>query len=98
VILTGKMNLIASLSMQDWINLFVSTGLLFLYVLTFYWSIKKINVSKASTILLIAPIITLILGIVFLKEPINALQLIGSAMILIGAYFIVTVKSEFVRI
>jgi len=95
VLLTGKFNSILALTGMQWLYVLGSTALLFAYVLTFYWSIRYINVSKATTILLVAPAITLFLGVVFLGEPTPALQLIGSALILIGAYFVATVRSEF---
>lgn len=95
VFLTNKFNLIMALTGMQWIYILISTGILFAYVLTFYWAIKYINVSKAATILLLAPVITLILGVVFLKEPLPISQLIGSVLILAGAYFIARTKSEF---
>jgi len=72
----------------------VSTGILFCYVLFYYSSLKYINVSKASTILLIAPMISLFLGYAWLDEIILPMQFLGSILILIGTYFIVKVKSE----
>ncbi len=88
-ILLGKINLFLSLTGVQWIKLVASTILLFGYVLTFYWSIKYISVSRAATLLLLAPIITFILGAIILKEPTPILQIIGSALILFGAYFLV---------
>lgn len=88
-VLLGKIGFFLSLTGSQWIKLIASAILLFGYVLTFYWSIKYISVSKAATLLLLAPIITLILGIIILKEPVPILQLIGSALILLGAYFLV---------
>jgi drug/metabolite transporter (DMT)-like permease len=93
----GKLDELAVLTARQWFNILISTALLFGYVLTFYWSIRYINVSKAATILLLAPIITLILGVVFFGEPLPALQIVGSVLILVGAYFVVGTKSEFVR-
>jgi len=95
VLLFGKMGLLLTLSMQQWINIIASTIILFVYVFFWYWSIKCINVTKATSLLLLAPIISLIGGVVFFGEPAPFLQLIGSAMILIGAYFVSGVKSEF---
>ncbi len=95
VFLFGKFNQIFNLTGIQWVYVLASTALLFLYVLTFYWSIKNINVSKAATILLIAPVITLVFGVAVLHEPAPVWQLIGSALILIGAYFVAGVKSEF---
>ena len=63
-------------------------------MLFWYWSIKHINVSKASALLLVAPVVSLITGAVLLGEPIPLIQLIGSALILIGAYFLVGIKKR----
>ncbi len=95
VLLLGKFDLLLSLTMQQWGNIFVSTAILFGYVLFWYWSIKYINVSKAATLLLLAPVISLVLGVWWLNEPVPAVQLLGSALILIGAYFVVGIKSRF---
>ncbi len=95
VLLLGKFDLLLSLSMQQWGNIFISTGILFGYVLFWYWSIRYINVSKASTLLLLAPVVSLVLGVWWLGEPIPSVQLLGSALILIGAYFVVGIKSRF---
>ncbi|HIG94660.1 MAG: hypothetical protein QT05_C0047G0035 [archaeon GW2011_AR13] len=94
IILTGKINLILSLTSQQLIYIGVSGFLLFLYVLTWYWGLKYINLSKASTILLLSPVISLILGILWLNEQVSTIQLIGSTIILIGAYLIISTKSE----
>jgi drug/metabolite transporter (DMT)-like permease len=96
VLLVGKLDLLLTLSFQQIINLCISVAILFGYVFCWYWSIKLINVSKASTLLLLAPVISLILGIVWFGEPLPLLQMIGSALILIGAYFVVKIRSEFV--
>jgi len=95
VMLQDKMGLLLALNTQQIINLTISIVILFCYVFTWYWSIKLINVSKASTILLLAPVISLILGIIIFSEPVPNLQLLGSALILIGAYIVIGVRSEF---
>ena len=95
VLLSGNLGLLFTLEPYQITNLFISTLLLTGFVLTYYWSLKYINVSKASSILLLSPVITLILGFWFLKEPAPPLQLAGSIIILIGAYLILGVKSQF---
>lgn len=95
VILQDKISLLLALTTQQIINLIISVAILFGYVFTWYWSIKLINVSKASTLLLLAPVISLILGVIIFSEPTPTLQLLGSALILIGAYFVVKIRSEF---
>jgi len=94
VLLLGKFDLLFALQPHQIFNLAASTIILFGFVLTYYWSLKYINVSKASSILLLAPVITLILGFWFLGEPAPPLQLVGSIIILIGAYMILGVKSQ----
>src|SRR3989344_1855540 len=97
-LITNKIGILVELSSIQWMYILISTLILFGYVLTYYWAIRYINVSKAASILLISPVITLIAGMFLLGEPAPLLQLIGSAIILIGAYFIINVRSEFVRI
>lgn len=95
VILLGRIDALLALNAQQVINLLISTAILFGYVFTWYWAIKLINVSKASTLLLIAPVISLALGMVWFSEPAPLMQLLGSALILIGAWFVVRIRSEF---
>jgi drug/metabolite transporter (DMT)-like permease len=92
--LTGKLGILFSLTLQQWNNIFISTIVLFGYVLFWYWSLRHINVSKASILLLIAPVVSVIVGRVWLNEPLPAVQLLGSALILIGAYFVANMRSE----
>ncbi len=93
VLLFGKLSILLTLSIQQWTNILISTALLFGYVLFWYWSIKIINVSKASVLFLLAPVISLIASIIIFNEYPQALQLVGSAIILVGAYFLIGVKS-----
>jgi drug/metabolite transporter (DMT)-like permease len=95
VILMGKYEVILSLSLQQMANIGISTLVLFGYVLFWYWSLKMINVSKASMLLLMSPVISLAVGALLLREPVPALQLVGSALIMIGAYVVSKVRSEF---
>jgi len=97
VILFGKIDVLLSLSTKQIINLLVSTFILLGYVYCWYSSIKLINVSKATTILLISPVISMILGVVIFSEPTPLLQIAGSILILSGSYLISQVKSEFVE-
>lgn len=94
IFLLGKADLLLSLDSNQIINIFISTLILFGYVLFWYWSIKMINVSKASAFLLLSPAISLLVGALFLGEPVPLLQVIGSMLILVGAYYLSKVKSE----
>jgi len=95
LVLVGNLNAIFSLSLVQIVNLFISTGILFGYVFCWYSSIKLINVSKAAAILLLSPVISMILGIIMFNEPTPIFQLIGSGLVLVGAYLVSKVKSEF---
>lgn len=92
----GKAGVLLTLSPNQIVGVIISTAILFGYVFSWYWSIRLINVSKASAILLISPVISMILGIIIFSEPAPAMQLIGSALILIGAAFVLKIKSELV--
>ncbi len=95
VVILGKTSALTDISVQQWTNILISTGILFAYVLFWYAGIKLINVSKATSLLLLAPVISAIFGIVIFSEQISALQMLGSTLILIGAYFVSGVRSEF---
>ncbi|MCJ7816888.1 MAG: DMT family transporter, partial [Candidatus Aenigmarchaeota archaeon] len=93
VLALGKMDALFSLSFQQLGNVLISTGLLFGYVFCYYWSIKLINVSKATSLLLIAPVITLLIGVYIFGEPLPWLQRIGSILILAGAFVVAKERS-----
>jgi len=86
--LTGNAGALLTLTPTQLTNLMVSTGLLFVYVSLYYWSLKHTDVSKAATALLLAPAITLVLSAQFLGEPLQGLQLTGFAAILVGGFLI----------
>ncbi|HDJ96486.1 MAG TPA: hypothetical protein ENG45_00240 [Candidatus Aenigmarchaeota archaeon] len=92
--LTGKQELLFTLTYQQWVYIVISTLMLTWYVLTWYWGLRYINFSKASTILLLSPVISLVAGYYFLNEPLFLFQIVGSTLILVGAYHILKVKSE----
>ncbi len=94
VLLTGKIDAVLSLTSQQMTNISISIILLFAYVFFYYWSLKLINVSKAAVMLLLAPVVSLLIGVMFLGEPAPLMQLVGSAIILTGAYLIAGMKSE----
>jgi len=90
----GKLGMLMALTAWQWASIGASTAILFGYVFFWYYSISLINVSKASTILLIAPVISLGLGVLVLGESAPALQLAGAALILAGAYVVSSIRSE----
>ena len=93
-VIFNKVYLLSSVTAMQWLYILISTAALFVYVLSYYWSMKHINVSKASTILSLSPIITLLLGVSFLKESALSMQIFGSIVILVGACLVCRIKSE----
>jgi drug/metabolite transporter (DMT)-like permease len=94
MLLMGKAGLLLSITGEQLLYILASTAILFCYVGCWYYSIRWINVSKASSLLLIAPVVSLLLGFLVLNETVQYLQIAGSALILGGAYVIARVKSE----
>lgn len=94
IFILGRASLLWNLDANQILYIAISAFLLLLYVLTYYWGLRYINLSKASVLLLISPVITLVLGITYLHEPVYYNQLLGSALILIGAYVVIGQKSE----
>lgn len=90
----GNLGMLAALTAYQWASIGASAAMLFGYVFFWYYSISLINVSKASAILLLAPVVSLGLGVLVLGEPAPAVQLAGSALILAGAYVVSSIKSE----
>ena len=90
----GKFDLLLALTGQQLLYIGISGVLLFGYVLTWYWGLKYINLSKAATILLLAPVISLMLGYAWLGESVYFLQIVGSVLILGGAFVMARSKSE----
>jgi drug/metabolite transporter (DMT)-like permease len=95
VIFLGKTGALLSMNPAQLGNVLVSTGILLGYVFCYYWSIKLINVSKASAILLLAPVITLFISVYVLGEPFPLLQRIGAVLILAGAFVVAKERSVF---
>ena len=91
--LQGKLGTLVALQPIQWIYIVVSTLMLAWYVLTWYWGLRYINLSKASGLLLIAPVVSLVLG-VFMGEAVFPLQLIGSGLILGGCLVLSQTRSE----
>ncbi len=92
--IAGKLPVLLALTGQQLLYITVSAGMLLMYVLFWYWSLKLINISKATTLLLLAPVISLIAGWAVLGERVMPVQLVGSAMILVGAWVVARTKSE----
>ena len=94
VVIQDKLDILLGLQPMQWVYLGISTLMLFWYVLTWYWGLKFINLSKATGLLLTAPVISLVLGALVLSETIYPLQLLGSSFIMIGCVFLSRTRSE----
>ncbi|MEM4257474.1 MAG: DMT family transporter [Candidatus Diapherotrites archaeon] len=73
----------------QWLWLLATTALLFLYVLTYYNSLKYIEVSKASAIIMLAQPITALLSLLFLGKNLTLQQGIGLTLMVIGVILII---------
>ena len=93
VLALGKTGALLSMNPGQAASVLASSGLLLGYVFCYYWSLKLINVSKASTILLLAPVITLFIGVYAFGEPFPFNQRLGSVLILGGAFMLAKEKS-----
>jgi len=96
VLILGRAPALLAIQPYQFVNILISTAMLFGYVLFWYMSIHYIRVSKAATLLLLAPVISLLAGVFLLGESAPIIQLVGSALILLGAWFVVNIKSRVV--
>ncbi|NIO44016.1 MAG: EamA family transporter [Candidatus Aenigmarchaeota archaeon] len=88
VLIIGSFNQLLLITSEQILYIGISVSILFLYVFFWYYSISLIKVSKASTLLLLSPPISLFLSFLFLEEIILPLQIIGSLLILVGAFIV----------
>ena len=56
--------------------------------LGYFWLLKRIRVSQASLIAFITPMVALVVGVLLFDEPLRALALAGSALILGGVLLV----------
>lgn len=95
LLLLGRLDVLLAMSQQQVASVIISSAFLFAYILFWYSAIKFINVSKAVLFLLLAPVISTWAGVVWFGEPVPPLQVLGSALILVGAAFAGKIRSEF---
>lgn len=58
--------------------------------LAFVWGLRRMPAAHASTLTLLEPVVSLMLGAWVLGEPVGALAILGGAMILAGAVLVMT--------
>lgn len=95
VLLMGRLDVLINLTQQQMASILISSGFLFAYILFWYSAIRLINVSKAVLFLLLAPVISTWVGVVWFGEPVPPLHVVGSVLILMGAAFAGKIRSEF---
>jgi drug/metabolite transporter (DMT)-like permease len=83
LIVTQKITLIAGLSQNSWIWIFVTSALLYGYVFTFYEGLKTVQASVATAVLLLGTVITTLLELAW-TGIVSWPQLAGGALIIAG--------------
>jgi len=84
LLFTGGLQSIASLTTLHWQWVLISAVVLFGYVTTWYTGLKYINVSTATTILLLGSPITSFLAFIFQGQGFTFHQLIGAGLLVVG--------------
>jgi drug/metabolite transporter (DMT)-like permease len=64
--------------------------------LMFVWGLRRIAASHASVLTLIEPFVAVVVAALFLSQPLRFGELIGGALILLGAVLVVTQKEHVV--
>jgi drug/metabolite transporter (DMT)-like permease len=91
--LSGQAPAIASFAAADWLMLFLSALLLFGFVATWYAGLKTVDVSVATSMLVLAFPITWVLGFLTAKSTFNPAQAAGVVAIVIGVVLAVGLGS-----
>jgi drug/metabolite transporter (DMT)-like permease len=60
----------------------------------FYWLLKRMEVTKLMSVLLVDPVIAVVLGWVVLKETLDGGELVGSVLTLAGLGVVLAAKTE----
>ncbi len=79
-------------SLFGWEIQMLSGLLVFTAVFLRNMALRKIKASVVSTLLLLNPVFTSLMGITLLSEEITLIQLTGGVIILLGGYFIIKTK------
>jgi len=89
LLFTGGISSMATMRLNHWLWVLVTSILLFGYVITWYTGLKEIEVSLATSILLLGSVITTLLNIVFFNSIVSMAQAIGMATLAFGAFLVV---------
>ncbi|MFH1461283.1 MAG: DMT family transporter [Patescibacteria group bacterium] len=91
-LMTGQTHLVAFLNLEQWAWTMITAIFLFGYVTTWYAGLKYLSVSVATTILLLASPITILLSFFFLGGGLAAQQIMGIGLIILSLGFILGIK------
>ncbi|MAG78248.1 hypothetical protein CL616_02680 [archaeon] len=86
---TSQIQLIQSITLNQFSWILTTSVFLLFYVLTWYNGLKHVKVTTATSILLLGSPITTLLSIVFLGSTVTILQLVGLISISTGIFLIV---------
>jgi len=84
VMMSGKMGLIFNLNVGQWGMTFVSIGLLFGYVMSWYKALKLAPVTLVATVLTLATIITNVISSIFITHLFNVKLFYQTILLVIG--------------
>ncbi len=87
--LTNKVSLISTLSGTHWLWVMITSVFLFGYVFTWYSGLKELKTSVATSILLLGSVITSMLELVFSNTIMNAPQIGGMILLILGIISVV---------
>lgn len=82
--LTGQASSIAGYHGADWVSLSLSALLLFTFVATWYAGLKTVDLSVASSLLVLAFPITWVLGVLVSGTGVDLSQAIGALAVVVG--------------
>jgi drug/metabolite transporter (DMT)-like permease len=90
LMMTGKIPLLIPALYVSWTPLVVSSVHLTIYMGVWYRAMKYVPVTLVSSILVFAPVVTMILGSTLLQKAISSGQILTSAFLTIGLLMITT--------
>ncbi len=91
--LTGQAHAIAGFAGADWMTLFLSALLLFAFVATWYAGLRTVDLSVASSLLVLAFPITFALGVLTSGSAFSLGQAVGAAAIALGVGIVLGMAS-----
>ncbi len=86
---TGQLEFAAMISFPQLQWVFLTSAFLFLYVFTYYSGLKRLRVSTATSVLLLAQPVTLLLSAAFLGKAVSLAQGLGMLLVASGVIVII---------